>query len=104
MRRTLLSTLVWILLLPVVGGGRLLWSGLRTFAAFRGMTVLTLFGAAAALSVPNPLSAGLADAGIWPPGHGILVKAGMAVGIGMLYHGLRSPGLWRLHRKLRRTS
>lgn len=103
MRRTLLGAFLWLLLLPVVGSGRLLWTGLRTLAAFRGMTVLTLVGAAVTLSVPNPVSASLAEAGIWPPGHGILVKAGMAVGIGVLYHGLRSPGLWRLHRRLRRT-
>ena len=51
--------------------------------------VARLYDAAAALalSAPNPLSAGLAEAGVWPPGHTILVRLGLAMGVGLPPHG-----------------
>jgi len=98
-----MGTLAWLILLPIVGSGRLLWRTLAALAALRPKTLLTLVGLAVALSLPNPVSVQLAEAGIWPPGHVILVRAGLAAGVGVLYQGLRSPGLKRLWRRLQRT-
>ena len=103
MRQRLWGTLLWLLLLPLIGGGRLLWRMLCVMTAFRPSTVLVLVGLVVALSLPSPVTAQLADAGIWPPGHVILVRLGFAIGIGVLYHGLRSPTQRRLWRTLHRT-
>jgi hypothetical protein len=100
MTRRLLGGLLWLSLLPIVGSFRLLWFLLRLLASFQPRTVLVLVGLAVALSLPSPLSAQLAEAGIWPMGHVILVRVGLALAALVLYHGLRSPGLHRLRRGL----
>ena len=100
MRHRLWASLLWLVLLPVVGSGRLLWSALRALAALRPQTVLILVGLVVALSLPNPVSAQLAEAGVWPPGHVILVRLLPALGVGVLYHGLRSQWQRRLWRRL----
>ena len=100
MKRRITATLLWLLLLPVVGSGLLLWRTLVALAAFRPKTLLTLVGLVVALSLPNPLTEQLAAAGVWPPGHEILVRLLPALGVGVLYHGLRSRSLWALWRRL----
>lgn len=90
-------------MLPLIGSGRLLWQMLCLLTAFRPSTVLVLVGLVVALSLPNPVSAQLAEAGVWPPGHVILVRLLAALGVGVLYHGLRSPTQRRLWRRLQRT-
>jgi hypothetical protein len=62
--------------------------------------MLVLVGLGLVLSLPNPVSEQLAEAGIWPMGHVILVRVSLALGVLVLYHGLRSPGLHRLRRGL----
>ena len=57
-----------------------------------------------ALSLPNPITEQFAAAGVWPPGHEILVRLLPAVGVGVLYHGLRSRGLKALWRKLQHAA
>jgi hypothetical protein len=96
--------LLWLALLPIVGTGRLVWCTLCALAGLQPKTMLTLVGLAVALSLPNPVSAQLAEAGIWPPGQVILVRLLLALGAVVLYHGLRSPGLRRLRRGLLRGS
>ena len=71
-----------------------------SLAAIRPQTVLILIGLVVALSLPNPVSAQLADAGVWPPGHVILARLLPALGVGVLYHGLRSKWQRRLWRRL----
>lgn len=104
MRQRLWGTLFWLLLLPVIGSGQLLWRMLRALTALRPSTALTLVGLVLALSLPNPVSAQLAEAGVWPPGHEILVRLLAVLGAGVLYHGLRSPTQRRLWRRLQRES
>jgi hypothetical protein len=99
-----MGALLWLVLLPVVGSGRLLWRSLRVLAALHPKTLLILVGLVVALSLPNPVSAQLADAGVWPPGHMILVRGLLALSAGVLYDGVRSPGLGRLRRRLLRTN
>lgn len=100
MKRRITATLLWLLLLPVVGSGLLLWRTLAMLASFRPQTLLTLVGLVVALSLPSPVTEQLAAAGIWPPGHVILVRLLPAIGVGVLYHGLRSRGLRTLWRRL----
>src|SRR5262249_7903860 len=102
MPRRILGALLWLTLLPIVGAGRLVWQALAVMARLHPRTVLLLVGLALALSTPNPVSAQLAEAGIWPPGHMILDRVSLALGVMVLFHGLRSPGLRRLRRGLLR--
>lgn len=96
MPRRILGALLWLALLPIVGTGRLVWQSLAALARFHPKTLLTLVGLAVALSMPNPVSAQLAESGIWPPGHVILGPAALVLGVFVLYHGLRSRWLRRL--------
>ena len=98
MPRRILGALLWLVLLPLVGASRLLWHSLTVLARFRPKTLLLCVGLAVALSTPNPVSAQLNDAGIWPPGHMILGRAALVLGVFVLYHGLRSRWLMRLGR------
>ncbi len=100
MRRRLLGTLLWLLLLPLVGAGRLLWFTLQLLTRQRLQTLLTLLGLAVAMSLPGPLATQLSEAGIWPPGQVILARASVVLGIVVLWFGLRSTGLSRLRRRL----
>jgi hypothetical protein len=102
MHRRIMGALLWLACFPIVGTGRLVGRTLAALASLQPRTMLVLVGLAVALSLPNPVSAELADAGIWPPGHVILVRILSALGVGVLYHGLRSPGLRRLWRRLLR--
>ena len=100
MKRRIVVALLCFLLLPIVGSGRLVWHTLSALAALRPKTLLTLVGLVVALSFPNPVTEQLAQAGIWPLGHVILVRLLPAVGVGALYHGLRSRDLRALWRRL----
>ena len=102
MSRRILGALLWLVLLPVVGVSRLVWHSLSVLARFRPKTLLVLVGLAVALSTPNPVSAQLDEAGIWPPGHVILGPATLVLGVFVLYHGLRSRWLRRLGRSVLR--
>ena len=103
MRHRLWGTLLWLVLLPLVGSARLFWRTLCLLTAFRPKTFLVLVGLVVALSLPNPVSAQLAAAGVWPPGHVISVRLLAGLSVGVLYHGLRSPSQRRLWRKLQRA-
>ncbi len=96
MSRRILGALLWLALLPIVGTGRLVWHALAVLVRLHPKTLLVLVGLAVALSTPNPVSAQLADSGIWPPGHVILGPATLTLGVFVLYHGLRSRWLRRL--------
>ena len=104
MHKRLLGALLFLALLFIIGGSQLVWRTLRALAALHPKTLLVLVGLVVALSLPNPVSDLLAQAGVWPLGHVILVRALPALGVGVLYQGLRSPGLGRLRRRLLRTS
>lgn len=102
MHRRFVGALLFLTLLPIVGAARLLWQTLAAVARLQPKTLLVLVGLAVALSLPNPVSAQLAEAGVWPPGQVILVRIQLALGVVVLYHGLRSPGLRSLWRRLQR--
>ena len=104
MPRRILGALLWLALLPIVGTGRLVWHAVAVLARLRPKTWLILVGLAVALSTPNPVSAQLAEPGIWPPGHVILGPATLVLGVFVLYHGLRSHWLRRLGRGVLRDS
>lgn len=104
MKHLVWRTILWTLLLVPVGTGRLLWQTARTIVGFRPQTLLMFVGLAVALSFPNPVTAQLAQAEVWPPGQMILVRLLPALGAGVLYHGLRSPMQRRLWRRLQRSS
>ena len=104
MPRRILGALLWLALLPLVGTGRLVWHSLAVLARFQPKTLLVLVGLAVALSTPNPVSVLLAEAGIWPPGHVIMGPTTLALGVFVLYHGLRSHWLRRLGRGVLRDS
>ncbi len=82
--------------MPIVGSGRLLWRSLTVLIGFRPKTLMILIGLGVALSMSSPVTEQLAYAGIWPPGHMISLRLGWAVGVGVLYHGLRSRVIRRL--------
>jgi hypothetical protein len=102
MQRRILASLLFILLLPIVGTGRLLWRALRLLSVLRPQTLLIGVGLVLALSLPSPVAEQLAEAGVWPLGHVVLVRLLSGIGIGVLYDGLRSASLkrmwWRLQR------
>jgi hypothetical protein len=102
MKRKLLGGLAWLLAVPVVGASRLAWSILRLLASLRPKTIAILIGLGLVLSFANPLTDQLALAGLWPPEPAVLAHVGWATALGVLYHGLRSPGLARLRRSLLR--
>ena len=104
MPRRILGALLWLALLPLVGIGRLVWHSLAVLARFQPKTLLVMVGLAVALSTQNPVSAQLAVAGIWPPGQVISGPATLALGVFVLYHGLRSHWLRRLGRGVLRDS
>src|SRR2546426_6910806 len=104
MHRRLLGAALWLALLPIVGIGRLSWRTLQLLAWLQPKTLFMLVGLAVGLSLPNPVSEQLAEIGIWPPGHVILVRGALSLGTVVLYHGLRSPSLGRLRRRLLRPS
>ncbi len=100
MHKRLLGALLFLGVLVVVGFFRLLWRMVLALAALRPKTLLVLVGLVVALSLPNPVSNLLAQSGVWPMGHVILVRALPVLGIGVLYQGLRTPGLGRICRRL----
>jgi hypothetical protein len=104
MPRRILGALLWLALLPIVGTGGLVWHSLAVLARFQPKTLLVLVGLAVALSTSNPVSAQLAESGIWPPGHVILGPASLVLGVFVLFHGLRSHWLRRLGRGVLRDS
>ncbi len=101
MRRRLLGTLLWCVLVPVAGLGRLLWAGLR-LAVARLERVLILGGLVVALSMPNPLTAQLSLDLIAPQERAVLSWVLAVLGVSLLIHGLRSPWLKRVRRSLQR--
>ena len=104
MSRRILGALLWLTCLPIVGTWQLIWHSLAVLVRFQPKTLLVLVGLAVALSTPNPVSALLAVSGIWPPGHVILGPATLVLGVFVLFHGLRSPGLRRFGRGVLRGS
>jgi hypothetical protein len=102
MRRRLLGTLAWILLLPVAGTGRLVWFGIRTLGSLSLKTQLTLVGLALALSMPNPVTENLSLDAVRPLGHVIVLVGVPALGAVVLAQGARSPWVRRVRRGLRR--
>ncbi len=98
MRRRFLGTLLWLVLLPIVGFGRLLWSMLLFIPRLRLRTVMTLLGLIVAVSVPGPVAATISNAGVWPPGQVILLRGAAVLSVPVLWFGLRSSGLMRLLR------
>ncbi len=96
MQQRIWGALLWLALLPLVGSVRLIWRFLAMLAALPPKTLLLLVGLAVALSLPNPVSAQLTKTWVLLPEHVILVRGLLALSVGVLYHGLRSPGLRRL--------
>jgi len=87
-----------LLLLPVLGTVRFLWSVLRAVAR-RPRRLLVLGGLVLAVSSTDPVPL-LAPDGIGPLGH-MIPFCGVAIGIAVLWHGLRSHELRLLWRRLR---
>jgi len=99
MRRRILGTLLWFLLLPIVGAGRLCWTLLRLLGSIRPKTLFMLGGLAVALSAPSPVSSQISEA-VWPAGQ-MLQSSGLVVlGVVVLSHGMGSPAMRRLWRKI----
>jgi hypothetical protein len=103
MHKRLLGAILWFVLLLLVGSGRLLWRSLAALMALRPKTLLVLVSLAVSMSLPNPVRDLLTQAGVWPPGQVISVGGLLALGVGVLWHGLRSRVLKRLRRKLLRS-
>src|SRR2546422_7815328 len=101
MRRRLLGSLAWLLLLPLAGVGRLAWLTLRAVLS-RPRLLLTLVALAVALSTSHTLLTAQLPDGVWSLGHVILPWALPIIGAVVLYHGARSPWLSRFHRRVRR--
>ncbi len=101
MRRRLLGTLLWCVLVPLTGLVMLLWVGLRAAVA-RVERVLMLGGLAVALSMPNPLAAQLSQAALTPDVRWVLTWVLAGLGIVLLVVGLWSPWLRRVRRALKR--
>lgn len=98
MQRRLFGAVLCLLLLPVFGTAQILWSTLRV-AAFRPRSILLLGGLAVAMTTTDTGSL-LAPNGVRPLGHMIPSCVG-AIGVAVVWHGLRSTGLRTLWRCVR---
>ena len=102
MKRRLLGTLLWLLLLPVAGSVRLFSGVLYLAGRLRLRSLLTLGGLAFVLSIPNPAIAQLPLDRGWPrEGHSILFGGVVILVFVVLALGARSPVCRRLWRRLR---
>lgn len=98
MKRRFFGAALCLLLLPVFGAARLLWSSLRALA-WRPRGLLVVGGLAVALSSAESARI-LVPGGVGPMGHMIPYCAG-AAGLVVLGHGLRSREIRWLWRRLR---
>ena len=101
MRRRLLGTLLWCVLLPIAGLGWFLPACLRLVVARIGR-VFTLGGLVLVLSMPNPLTAELSQLGATHEVHTAFTWVLAFLGTVLLGGGLRSSWLRRVHYVLRR--
>src|SRR5438128_2698819 len=101
MRRRLLGTLLWFVLLPIAGFGWFLMACLR-MAVARVRSVFVLGGLTLALSLPSPLTAQLSQAGATDEVQVALTWILAALGIVLLGAGSKSPWLKRVRHVLRR--
>ena len=99
MRRRLLGTLLWCVLLPVAGLVRLLWVSLR-LAVARVERVFVLCGLAVVLSMRNFLTAQLSADLISPQGQQIVSSVLAVLGVTVLIYGVQSRWLRRLRKAL----
>ena len=99
MQRRLLGTFVWFFLLLVAGIARIAWLTFRALAS-RPRTLLILTGLLVALSSPNPVSAQFPIDQVWSLGHVIWPWVSPFFGAVVLFHGVRSPWVWRVRRGL----
>ncbi|MCB1282334.1 MAG: hypothetical protein KDB18_12510 [Salinibacterium sp.] len=98
MKRRFIGVALCLLLLPVFGAARLLWSSLRAIA-WRPRGLLVVGGLGLALSSAESRAL-LAPNGVGPMGHMIPYLAG-AAGLVVLVVGLRSRETRFLWRRLR---
>jgi len=98
MKRRFFGATLCLLLLPMFGMARLVWSSLRA-AALRPRGLLVVGGLVVALSSTESRAL-LAPNGVGPMGHMIPYLAG-ATGFVVLWHGLRSREIRVLWRRLR---
>lgn len=101
MRRRLLGTLLWCVLLPIAGFGWFLMACLR-MAVARVERVFVLGGLTLALSLPSPLTVQLSQLGAT---HEVQMALGWVLavlGTLLLGAGAVSPWLKRVHHVLRR--
>jgi len=101
MRRRLLGTLLWCVLLPLAGVGWFLMACLR-LTVVRVERVFLLGGLTLALSLPSPLTAQLSQAGATRQAHTALVWVLAVLGTVLLGAGTTRPWLKRVRRVLRR--
>jgi hypothetical protein len=99
MKRRFLGAVLCLLLLPIFGTARFLWSVLRVLTR-RPRRLLVLGGLVVAVRSTNPAHL-LALNGVGPMGHMIPFMAG-AVGAVVLWHGLWSREFRWLWRTVRR--
>jgi hypothetical protein len=98
MRRRLFGATFCLLLLPILGTVHFLWSVLRA-VAWSPRSMLVIGGLAVAVSSTDSVRI-LAPHGIGPLGHMIPFCVG-ALGIVVLWHGMRSREIRVLWRRLR---
>lgn len=101
MRQRLLGTLLWCVLLPVAGLGWFLRACLR-WAVARVERIFILGGLTLALSLPNPLTAQLSQAGATHEVRTALTWVLAALGFVLLGAGLQARWLKRVRRTLQR--
>lgn len=102
MRRRLTGTLLWCLLVPIVGCGRLLATTLRMLSFLRLKTLLMLGGLGLSLSLPNPVTAQFSAEWITPSEQMILTSWLVVFGsLVVLAMGMRSRALRRLRQRMR---
>src|SRR2546425_10277613 len=101
MRRRLLGTLLWCVLLPIAGFGWFLMACLRVAVA-RVERVFVLGGLSLALSLPSPLTAQLSQAGATHEVQMAFAWVLAVLGAVLLGAGSMSPWVKRVHHVLRR--
>src|SRR5687767_8025327 len=100
MKKRLLWGLLGLLLLPVVGAARLAFVTIR-FLTWRPQVLLILVGLAVALSIENPIAEQLIPEGIGLLEHMILSWIGLSAGTLVVGHGIASPEMKSLWRRVR---
>lgn len=101
MRQRLLGLLAWLVLVFIMGAGRLLWTVLRAVVWLRFRSLLALGCVVAIAQSSDAPTVQRLFSGVGPYGHMILFAGGVVLVLVIVARGVRSPATKRVRRRFR---